>query len=87
MIYAGGMWYLTRSEDSKVTEHGIWKPKGDPLRVLLNSSISGWKTTLEFCELRASEVSKTNWIMQEYKITSNGSNCETRAKVTRSVEL
>ncbi|XP_030460518.1 NAC domain-containing protein 76-like [Syzygium oleosum] len=80
-----GMWYLTCSEDSKVTEHGIWKPKGDPLRVPLNSSISGWKTTLEFCELRASEFSKTDWIMQEYKITRNGSNCETRAKGANSL--
>ncbi|KAI3440310.1 NAC domain-containing protein [Psidium guajava] len=80
-----GIWYLTRSEENRATENGFWKPKGDPLRVPLNSSISGWKTTLEFCDRQALDGLKTGWMMQEYKITWNVSNCDTRAKGVNSL--
>ncbi|XP_030553663.1 NAC domain-containing protein 83-like isoform X2 [Rhodamnia argentea] len=81
----GNIWYLTCSGDNRAPENGFWKPKGNPLRVPLNSSISGLKTTLEFCDRQALEGFKTDWIMQEYKITWNGSNCDTRAKAVNSL--
>ncbi|KAK3425410.1 NAC domain-containing protein 105 [Eucalyptus grandis] len=74
------IWYLIRSEDNRAIENGFWKPKGNPLKVPLNSSISGWITTLVFCDPQALEDFKTDWIMQEYKITWDGLNCDTRAK-------
>ncbi|OWM80821.1 protein NTM1-like 9 [Punica granatum] len=66
------MWYFIHSEYNKATEVGVWKPKGEPSRVFSNTSISGWRTTLEFFEGQTPHSpKKTNWIMQEFKVTPN----------------
>lgn len=64
-------WYLTSSEDTKFAE-GFWKPKGEPYEIFSNSSITGWRTTFEFYEGTTPHVLKTDWVMQQYKITQKG---------------
>lgn len=67
-----GFWYLIHSEESKGTEDGIWKPKGEACCVFKDKSITGWRTTLEFFEAQAPHSQKkTDWIMHEFKITPN----------------
>ncbi|KAF7851577.1 hypothetical protein BT93_L3576 [Corymbia citriodora subsp. variegata] len=81
-----GFWYLTHSGHNRATENGFWQPKGDPVRVSIDSSICGLITTLKFCDLQALEEDlTTDWIMQEYKIIWNVSNCETREKGVNSL--
>lgn len=40
--------------------------------VFRNSSITGWRATLEFYEGTAPHALKTDWVMQQYKITQKG---------------
>ncbi|XP_034675869.1 NAC domain-containing protein 92-like [Vitis riparia] len=65
------VWYLTSSEDTKFAE-GFWKPKGEPYEIFSNSSITGWRTTFEFYEGTTPHVLKTDWVLQQYKITQKG---------------
>lgn len=65
------VWFLTSSEDTKFAE-GFWKPKGEPNEIFTNSSITGWRTTFEFYEGTTPHVLKTDWVLQQYKITQKG---------------
>ncbi|XP_050365190.1 NAC transcription factor 32-like [Argentina anserina] len=65
----GYFWYLIRSNESKDTNLGYWKPTEEASKIFSNSIITGWRTTFEFFEGRASHEHKTNWLMQEYRIT------------------
>lgn len=67
-----GIGYFISSEVKKDTELGSWKSKGDPYEIFPNSDITGWRTTLEFFEGQAPEERRTDWVMQEYKITQKG---------------
>ncbi|XP_057975519.1 NAC domain-containing protein 83-like [Malania oleifera] len=71
------IWYFICSEEKKDRESGFWKVKGEACQVFTNSAIIGWRTTLEFYEGQAPHGSKTNWLMQEYRITHKGpcENC------------
>ncbi|XP_059636406.1 NAC domain-containing protein 96-like [Cornus florida] len=80
-----GIWYLIRSEEKKDAEFGFWRTKGEACVIFTNSSIAGWRTTLEFYEGRAPLGQKTNWVMQEYWITHKGA-CES-SKPKESISL
>ncbi|XP_052202879.1 NAC domain-containing protein 96-like [Diospyros lotus] len=64
-----GIWYLMRSERKQNSEHGFWKATGEACEIFTDSSLIGWRTTLEFYKGQAPHGRKTNWVMQEYKIT------------------
>ncbi|KAK6939506.1 NAC domain [Dillenia turbinata] len=64
-----GIWYLTHSVVDKNAEMGFWKVRGDACRIFTNSSIIGWRTTLDFYMGQVPREHKTDWVMQEYSIT------------------
>ncbi|XAR61799.1 hypothetical protein NMG60_11016317 [Bertholletia excelsa] len=66
------IWYFTSSEQKKDSEHGFWKAKGDACKIFTNSSIDGWRKTLEFYNGQAPYGQRTNWLMQEYRVTQKG---------------
>lgn len=70
------IWYVVHSEDPKQTELGSWKAKGDPCQLWSESSVVGWRTTLEFYEGRSPDENRTDWVMQEYSISHKGSDKE-----------
>ncbi|KAK4787254.1 hypothetical protein SAY86_011087 [Trapa natans] len=64
--------YLVRSEETRRTESGIWELKEKACCVFKDKSITGWRTTLVFFEGQTHcSREKTDWIMQEFRITSN----------------
>lgn len=67
-----GLVYFLRSEVKKDTKLGSWKAKGEQCEIFTNSVITGWRTTLEFHEGQAPNDQKTDWVMQEYRITQKG---------------
>ncbi|XP_011074496.1 NAC transcription factor 29-like isoform X2 [Sesamum indicum] len=64
-----GIWYLLHSNEKKECVDGFWKAKGESCKIYSNSKITGWRTTLEYFEGQAPHGQKTNWHMQEYRIT------------------
>lgn len=63
------IWYFISSGMKMEAAIGIWKAKGEACKVYTGSAITGWRTTYEFYEDQASYGHKTDWVMQEYKIT------------------
>ncbi|KAF2324508.1 hypothetical protein GH714_014917 [Hevea brasiliensis] len=63
-----GIWYLIRSKEKGAMEVGSWKVKGEACKLFWNSSITGWRTTLEYFEGQVPHERKTDWVMQEYWI-------------------
>lgn len=68
-VLADGFWYLVHSNEKKEFDHGFWKAKGEACKIYSNSMITGWRTTLEYFEGQVPHEQKTDWIMQEYRIT------------------
>ncbi|KAK0576720.1 hypothetical protein LWI29_022370 [Acer saccharum] len=64
-----GVWYFVRSKQNTNTQHGYWKAKGDAVEVFSNSVIIGWRTSHEFYEGQVCHEHKTDWVMQEFRIT------------------
>ncbi|TXG52275.1 hypothetical protein EZV62_021444 [Acer yangbiense] len=64
-----GVWYFVRSKQNTNTQHGYWKAKGDAVEVFSNSFIIGWRTSHEFYEGQVCHEHKTDWVMQEFRIT------------------
>lgn len=60
------------SNMNKENDFGFWKVKEEGLEVFKNSSITGWRRTLEFFEFVDYPEKKTDWLMQEYSITQKG---------------
>ncbi|GFZ10293.1 hypothetical protein Acr_21g0008920 [Actinidia rufa] len=67
-----GIWYLIHPDHNKNSEHGFWRARGEATEIFMNSVIKGWRTTLDFYEGRAPHGQRTNWVMQEYRITRKG---------------
>ncbi|KAK6938786.1 NAC domain [Dillenia turbinata] len=63
------IWYFTHTVVDKNAERGFWKVRGDACRIFINSSIIGWRTTLDFYLGQVPHEHKTDWVMQEYSIT------------------
>ncbi|KAJ0604285.1 putative transcription factor NAM family [Helianthus annuus] len=72
-ILPADLWYLC-SGVKKDAECGLWVQIGDACEMYSNSSILGSRTTLQFYEGRASHGRKTDWVMQEYRITERCDN-------------
>lgn len=64
-----GIWFFISSKMRKDADFGYWRTKGEACRIFSNSSITGWRSTLEFYEGQAPHWHKTDWVMQEYWIT------------------
>ncbi|XP_044511562.1 NAC domain-containing protein 76-like isoform X3 [Mangifera indica] len=64
-----GLWFLVSCKDNKSVQHGHWKAKGEACEIFSNSLITGWRTTLEFYDGQDPHGCKTDWVMQEYRIT------------------
>nr|GMD89426.1 NAC transcription factor 29 isoform X1 [Ipomoea batatas] len=73
------IWFLVQQTESKKSEHGLWKAKGEACRIYQNGSIYGWRSTLEFFE--GPNGRKTGWVMQEYKTEKEGYYNEKSQKV------
>ncbi|GFQ04887.1 NAC domain-containing protein 78, partial [Phtheirospermum japonicum] len=65
-----GIWYLVPSNEKKESVYGFWKANGAASKICSNSTIIGWRTTLQYFEGQApDEQKRTDWLMQEYWIT------------------
>ncbi|CAA0813323.1 Protein NTM1-like 9 [Striga hermonthica] len=64
-----GMWYLVPIDVKKEYVHGFWKANGEDSRIFSNSTITGWRTTLQYFEGQAPDEQRTDWRMHEYWIT------------------
>lgn len=64
-----GVWYLVCSKENTSAQHGQWRAKGETCEIFSNSYIIGWRTTLEFFEGQVPNERKTDWVMQEFRIT------------------
>ena len=73
-----------RSERKQNSEHGFWKATGEACEIFTNSSLIGWRTTLEFYKGQAPHGRKTNWVMQEYKITEKSLHINSNSKVSHA---
>lgn len=77
-----GIWYIVHSTENKKNEFGFWEVKEEAYEIFTNSCISGWRTTLEFFELKDSlEQPRTNWVMEEYSIIQKGESATNKEKV------
>ncbi|KAI3762874.1 hypothetical protein L1987_53316 [Smallanthus sonchifolius] len=72
------LWYLC-SGVKKDAKCGFWQETGAPCETFSNSDIIGWRTTLQFYEDLAR---KTDWVMQEYRITEK---CDNNIKDLRAL--
>ncbi|KAI3513194.1 hypothetical protein L1887_20521 [Cichorium endivia] len=77
----GNLWYLC-SVVKKESEFGFWVETGNPCEIFSNSAIHGFRNTLNFYEGRAPQGRKTDWVMQEYRITEK---CKTDVKDHRAL--
>ncbi|XP_058220880.1 NAC domain-containing protein 4-like [Rhododendron vialii] len=71
-------WYFMRAEQKKDSEHGSWNARGEANQIFGNSSITGWRTTLEFYD----HGQRTDWVMQEYHINPKGHRSNGNSKVS-----
>ncbi|XP_059638203.1 NAC domain-containing protein 96-like isoform X2 [Cornus florida] len=78
-----GIWFYRCSEGKKDMEDGFWKARGEACEIFTNANISGWRTTLEFYEGQAGR--KTDWVMQEYKITRKSPCKSSKPKESGSI--
>lgn len=67
------LWYLC-SGVNKDAECGYWLETGEAHEIFSNSAIIGYRTTLHYYEGRVPHGRKTDWVMQEYKITDKCNN-------------
>ncbi|XP_073153450.1 uncharacterized protein [Henckelia pumila] len=64
-----GIWYLVDANEEKDSVYGFWKDKGEACKIYSNSSIFGWRASLEYFEGQAPHGQRTDWLMHEHKIT------------------
>lgn len=64
-----GIWYLVDANEKKDSVYGFWKDKGEACKIYSNSSIFGWRVSLEYFEGQAPHGQRTDWLMHEHKIT------------------
>ncbi|CAK7347675.1 unnamed protein product [Dovyalis caffra] len=83
--YADDIWYLLHSKENDNTGLGFWKVKYEACKLFSNSAITGWRTTLEFFEGRVPYERKTDWLMQEYRITQKAQSEKSKAKEASSL--
>ncbi|KAL2471786.1 NAC transcription factor 29-like [Abeliophyllum distichum] len=79
------IWFLVPSSETKETDCGFWKSIGDDCEIYSNSSISGWRTTLEFFEGQAPHGQRTDWLMQEYRVTQKALCNKSKTKESKSL--
>ncbi|KAL0369047.1 UNVERIFIED_CONTAM: Retrovirus-related Pol polyprotein from transposon RE1 [Sesamum calycinum] len=80
-----GIWYLVPSNEKKECVDGFWKAKGESCKIYSNSKITGWRTTLEYYERQLPHGQRTNWLMQEYRITQKELCDKDKPKESRSL--
>lgn len=87
----GNKWYFySRRTQSRVTGNGYWKGIGVDEPIL--SSTSGQKLGMKRCYVfyvgEPSDGAKTNWIMQEYRLSAeNGSSGSSRSSKKRHSKI
>ncbi|XP_074370005.1 uncharacterized protein LOC141711457 isoform X2 [Apium graveolens] len=75
-----GIGYFLSSKVKKDTQFGSWKANAEPCEIFTNSVLTGWRTTFEFFEGQSPNEKKTEWVMQEYRITLKGLGDGSKAK-------
>ncbi|XAR49422.1 hypothetical protein NMG60_11032627 [Bertholletia excelsa] len=72
----GNKWYFfSRKTPNRITENGYWKPLGvdEPVFTGANKKV-GMKKYYVFYVGEAPGGTKTNWVMQEYRLSDGGSS-------------
>ncbi|KAJ6675703.1 putative proteinC DOMAIN-CONTAINING PROTEIN 82-RELATED [Salix viminalis] len=79
------VWYLLGAKENDDTGVGFWKVKGEACKLFSNSTITGWRTTLDFFEGQVPHEHKTDWVMQKYWITKKAQSGKSKAKEASSL--
>ncbi|XP_075673463.1 uncharacterized protein LOC142642879 [Castanea sativa] len=79
------MWFLINSEVDRVNEHGKWSIKGEAYKIVLDSTATGLRTTLEFYDSQVPHERITNRVMQVYSILQRGHSEVSNVKETNSL--
>ncbi|XP_051151037.1 NAC domain-containing protein 13-like [Andrographis paniculata] len=74
-----GFWFIFPSHQKTKSDHGLWKPVGEPCKIYSNDSIMGWRITQEYFE----GGERTDWIMQEYSVTRTDLGTDDATKDSR----
>lgn len=80
-----GVWYIMHSNVNKENDFGFWEVKEEASEVFRNSSIIGWRRTLEFVEFVDYPEKRTDWVMQEYRMTQKGQYVTDKEKELRAM--
>ncbi|XP_073276688.1 NAC domain-containing protein JA2L-like [Primulina huaijiensis] len=80
-----GIWYLVDANEKKDSVYGFWKDKGEACEIYSNSSIFGWRASLEYFEGQAPYGQRTDWLMHEHKITQKEPFYKDKPKESRSL--
>lgn len=80
-----GIWYLVDANEKKDSVYGFWKDKGETCKIYSNSSIFGWRASLEYFEGQAPHEQRTDWLMHEHKITQKELNYKDKPNESRSL--
>lgn len=80
-----GIWFLVNLTEKKENAFGIWEVKEEASEIFANSSISGWRTTLQFLENHHIMGCRTNWVMHEYKIILKKLSAANKEKEARAI--
>ncbi|KAK4599665.1 hypothetical protein RGQ29_009630 [Quercus rubra] len=80
-------WFLSHSEVDTFNDHGSWKVKGAPSNVFSDSTATGLRTTLEFCDSQAPHERITNRVMQVYSILQRGHSEGSNVKASEDDDI
>ncbi|XP_022865333.1 NAC domain-containing protein 104-like [Olea europaea var. sylvestris] len=76
-------WYFySRRTQSRITESGYWQYMGidEPIHSSASQKLIGMKKDYAFYTGKPPEGVKTNWIMQEYRLSDSSSICRSSRK-------
>lgn len=76
-------WYFySRRTQSRITESGYWQYMGidEPIHSSATQKLIGMKKDYAFYTGKPPEGVKTNWIMQEYRLSDSSSICRSSRK-------
>lgn len=83
----GNKWYFySRRTQSRITGNGYWQPLGveEPIFSMTSGQKVGMKKFYVFYIGEPQEGAKTNWIMQEYRLSSDSGSTSSSSSSSRS---
>ncbi|GAA0184480.1 hypothetical protein Leryth_001456 [Lithospermum erythrorhizon] len=84
MVEGNKWYYYSRRTQSRITENGYWNPLGVDEPIFSSSGQKvGMKKLYVFFVGEPLEGTKTNWIMEEYRLSDSASSSRTRRRSSK----